>query len=369
MIPRFAHIAATVIAVSLFLSGCLLGTRIECCTDISGSGRYFKTRYKYSIAKYSLSDDVRQYYIRNQMQNQLARIEQEQGQKLNRLFAKFQPGVFASDGLPVDLQELPQRHLGEEASKWNILSVFTFCLVPLMFSNSYENEVRVGLPDHGGISAKVKYCSTLSQAMTFPIIPPRWAIGDAPKGNNAVGKYSTSGYYETTLGGGTFPDNQNASAIVLAYAVAAKVKSMEDSGAVDKYIAMSNKRHMEPTPKAVQPRQVVQPQPQVLNQTINNNYYIQIAMPQESNEPELTLKVEDYYYDNVTRRGKFSVRFGDCQLDQLGKAREYIRKNIEKIVCDKNIVLETGTMPPPGRYRSLGEKKNGNILEIEFEAE
>ena len=190
--------------------------------------------------------------------------------------------------------------------------------------------------------------------------------------------------------------------------------------------------------------QAVQPQPQVVNQTINNYTTIQQVVPQEQQKPKfaitsfepiegdndfsykvvvtlngdaspkdffgmygafiddlkniylgmnpgmdasslrvdakpsfrekkfvgvarmLTLSPERVSYNEITRRGKFSVRFGNGQYEA---ARAWARKNIETLVRDKNIVLETGTIPPPGRYRSLGEKKNGNILEIEFEAE
>lgn len=72
-------------------------------------------------------------------------------------------------------------------------------------------------------------------------------------------------------------------------------------------------------------------------------------------------------YDPSTRRGVVSVRFGAGQYEE---ARAWAKKNIETLVRDKNIALETGSLPPQARYYSLGETlKDGNILEIEFRTE
>ncbi|MBQ6471125.1 MAG: hypothetical protein IJJ33_04015, partial [Victivallales bacterium] len=76
--------------------------------------------------------------------------------------------------------------------------------------------------------------------------------------------------------------------------------------------------------------------------------------------------VERLEYDAATRRGKLAVRFNPGQVEE---ARVYIQRNIETLVRDKNILLTTGERPPEGQYRSLGEKWNGDILEIEFETE
>ena len=80
----------------------------------------------------------------------------------------------------------------------------------------------------------------------------------------------------------------------------------------------------------------------------------------------LSLAVERLEYDAATRRGKLAVRFNPGQVEE---ARVYIQRNIETLVRDKNILLTTGERPPEGQYRSLGEKWNGDILEIEFETE
>ncbi len=80
----------------------------------------------------------------------------------------------------------------------------------------------------------------------------------------------------------------------------------------------------------------------------------------------LSIKPVSLTYDATTRRGKLSVQFGSGQEEE---ARAWIRRNIERLVRDKNIMLVTGQMPPEGHYYSLGEKIEGNVMEIEFRAE
>lgn len=81
----------------------------------------------------------------------------------------------------------------------------------------------------------------------------------------------------------------------------------------------------------------------------------------------LTIKPLSLSYDNQSRRGTVTVRFGANQYED---ARSWARRNIETLARDKNIALVTGQLPPVARYYSLGEKlKDGNILEIEFKTE
>lgn len=80
----------------------------------------------------------------------------------------------------------------------------------------------------------------------------------------------------------------------------------------------------------------------------------------------LTIKPISLSYDANTRRGKLSVRFNAGQVEA---ARAWIRKNIETLARDKNIALVTGNPPPEATYYSLGEKIEGDVMEIEFKTE
>ena len=80
----------------------------------------------------------------------------------------------------------------------------------------------------------------------------------------------------------------------------------------------------------------------------------------------LTISPVSLSYDANTRRGKLAVRFNAGQAEE---ARAWIRKNIETLARDKNIALTTGQLPPDATYYSLGERIDGNVMEIEFRTE
>lgn len=80
----------------------------------------------------------------------------------------------------------------------------------------------------------------------------------------------------------------------------------------------------------------------------------------------LTITPISLAYDADTRKGRLSVRFNAGQAEE---ARAWIRRNIETLVRDKNIVLVTGRQPPAATYYSLGEKIAGDVMEIEFRTE
>lgn len=71
-------------------------------------------------------------------------------------------------------------------------------------------------------------------------------------------------------------------------------------------------------------------------------------------------------YDDKTRRGKIAVRLDGRDVIT---ARKWVLENIEELASGKNIALVGGRPPPKARYYSLGEKIDGNVMEIEFRTE
>ena len=71
-------------------------------------------------------------------------------------------------------------------------------------------------------------------------------------------------------------------------------------------------------------------------------------------------------YDPHTRCGKLSVRF---RPGQEKEAIAWARRNINILARDKNIALTTGQLPPDGAYSVLEEKHEGNVIEITFKTE
>lgn len=80
----------------------------------------------------------------------------------------------------------------------------------------------------------------------------------------------------------------------------------------------------------------------------------------------LTIAPLSLSYDANTRRGKLSVRFNPGQADE---SRKWILANIATLARDKNILLTTGTLPPLGSFSICEEKVDGTALEIEFKTE
>ena len=81
----------------------------------------------------------------------------------------------------------------------------------------------------------------------------------------------------------------------------------------------------------------------------------------------LTMKPLSLAYNPETRRGSISISLAANQFDV---ARRLVRKNIEALARNSNIVVEEGKLPPAAKFY-LGREivKDGNILEVEFMTE
>ncbi len=80
----------------------------------------------------------------------------------------------------------------------------------------------------------------------------------------------------------------------------------------------------------------------------------------------LTIVPVSLTYDANTRRGKLAVKFSAGQEEE---ARAWARRNVKMLARDRNIALTTGQLPPEATYYLLGEKVEGNVMEIEFKTE
>ena len=71
-------------------------------------------------------------------------------------------------------------------------------------------------------------------------------------------------------------------------------------------------------------------------------------------------------YNAAAGKGRVTVCF-KSQVD-FAEARKYAKSIIEDVINDKNTVMTSGEKPPPGKYESLNENLQGNVLEMEFHA-
>jgi hypothetical protein len=81
----------------------------------------------------------------------------------------------------------------------------------------------------------------------------------------------------------------------------------------------------------------------------------------------MRIDVMSLNYDPRAQKGTMAVKIGSKRFED---ARAWVRKNIETLARDKNIVLTTGEIPAAARFYLRGERvKDGSVLEIEFETE
>jgi hypothetical protein len=81
----------------------------------------------------------------------------------------------------------------------------------------------------------------------------------------------------------------------------------------------------------------------------------------------MRIDVMSLNYDPRAQKGTMAVKIGSNRFED---ARAWVRKNIETLARDKNIVLTTGEIPAAARFYLRGERvKDGSVLEIEFETE
>ena len=71
-------------------------------------------------------------------------------------------------------------------------------------------------------------------------------------------------------------------------------------------------------------------------------------------------------YNEATRRGKIAVRLDGREV---AAARKWALENIAELAAGKNVALVGGRPPPAATYYSLGERIDGNVMEIEFRTE
>ncbi|MBR3776140.1 MAG: hypothetical protein IKL02_00895 [Kiritimatiellae bacterium] len=80
----------------------------------------------------------------------------------------------------------------------------------------------------------------------------------------------------------------------------------------------------------------------------------------------LTLKPISLEYNSHNRKGTMSVRFVEGQSSEVST---WIRRNIKTLVRDKNVALTNGSRPSEGKFIIINESISGNVMTIEFKAE
>ena len=386
-------------ALLLPIVGCY-SCRDSAMVDVGDWGDGIATRHKYRLVGVNIRGDKCDEVLNNIL-----------------LKSKF-PQVFSDRGIPLEVSYPflvpPQYKYG-----WSfLLTLFTLDLVPQFVCSTQEFPCDLRLVDDQSVSARFSVYQSFDRADSlFPtgLIP----FSDAPDNtgfkvfwrsykvlpsDDDGGKKLTSRFLALTFGG----LREEVSKDAFAYGVVSKLKQLEDSGRID---AMLKKLG---AAKSKAPAHKVLKWTRELGSDFTYGFTLELAGEPEDPDKDASavmkefgesLKEEysdsfprtdkaslivDYLdvrvdgriirgraavltivpvsltYDPDTRRGKLSVRFN---LGQADEARSWIRKNIETLARDKNIALVTGQLPPAATYYSLGEKIDGNVMEVEFMTE
>ena len=385
----------------IFAAGCH-SYRDSATVDVRDIGDVIETKYRYRLVGVNIVGDKCDEVLNS-----------------NLVKDKF-PSVFADAGIPVEIV-CPRLVAPEFSGGWSsLISICSLTLIPSYSCMSMQYKCSLRFVEDSFVETEFRIVlrHEMSESAWFPtgLIP----LSDAPEsdGNkvfwmsykssltNTDGqKLHTSRYLAMTR----FESiHEDISKDAFAYGVAAKLKEMEDSGQIDMML-----RKLEAVKGKAPPHRVVKFAREAGND-FTYSFAIEIEkMPIDPDKIKSTVlqefgkSVKDEYaeafpgvkptslvvyysdvemvgkmmqgratvlaiapislsYDANMRRGKLAVRFN---AGQSNEAREWIRKNIETLARDKNIALVTGQPPPEAVYYLLGEKVDGDVMEVEFKTE
>lgn len=391
--------------VSLCISGCE-HRRVVHFVSVEGGIKPVVTRNRYTLvdAKYKA---------------ETANVDLMAGSTFGMRFTngdlrKFQPNVFSDDGIRVLLDyKLLNRTSGSNLG----IIPFTLTLGVIPHFSRWEDKGRCTLnvldnPDAGmsfEYHTVADYATTMFSPLSFLFYNGDADVPDS-MANHSVLQMHTR--YCHMIDSGNNDSYISGSKEVLAYAIAALLKKMEDDGLIaevnnkhadrnetlqnsvsDKYeivefgkdddcayrYSFALKRRDSSSVTVHESRELKK----ILRAMIREDYLLSfpdasrsvvIDFPRFSlqngrvvgNAVALTFSVASLQYDPHRRTGVVRIGIGENQFED---ARKYARKNIESIARDKNIALEANKIPPTSQFYLEGETLNGGILEISFRVE
>lgn len=346
-----------------------------------------------------------------------------------RLLESQYPHVFSDEGIPFVLNYNMSR-VSEVYNKYNwlpqdkylCLTVLTLGLFPTFRPQSMLFAFDLVMVDDENVKSSfecIRMCESASAAVPTGLLP----LGDAPECDGFRVFWRSEKIVGESAGNARMMANHNLfmtlnplktmitddfSRKAFAYGVVAKLKELEECGKIDELLQKRQAaKSKAPTHKVVRfaresgsdftygftlelaemPADPDKSASAVMNEfgeSVKEEYidsfpgakkeslvvnYVDVRVDGkfiQGRSSVLTIVPTSLTYDANTRRGKLSVRFNAGQAEE---ARAWIRKNIETLARDKNIALTTGTLPPKATYYSLGEKVDGNVMEVEFKTE
>lgn len=382
------------IAAFVFAQGCM-SERKSAVPMVDDIGADVSTRYRYRLSCIYKGEKSETVKLRGD------------------LLASCYPSVFSDNGLPIVLRI--QFNKFESFGAWTtLLSLCSLSVIPSITHWETTFNCVVELADESDGKATFDLVNVFEQAYSI-LAPSGFFVYTGDK--NVPGRRVFSENRQYISSGNSIYDSGDFVGFVrnnvsfrraLAYAVAVKIKELEDTGKIDVFLGKKGKqRSSAPQHNVIRldresnggysfvidmigsPANKKAAVQAVLNEfaeSVKEEYKdafpgadaasLSVAFPASELKIEgerisgcavvLTIKPLSLMYDPHTRLGKVSVRFNP---DQREEAWAWVKKNIETLARDKNIALTTGQVPPAATYYLLGEKVEGNIMEIEFKTE
>lgn len=383
------------VAFSVFACGCA-SLRHSVWSTADDVGATIATKNRYKVSSVFNGDSSEQLWFA--------------GDFLQR----YQPSVFAADGLPVVLR-IKYKAFDKSYGWTFFISLLSLTVIPQIDEKNVTFSTSIEFADDARCGAYFEVVSRTESALSiYAPTPFLFFNGDAMLEGKRVFSENAQGFIVENSNWSTFSGEDALKYDVqfrraIAYAIAVKLKELEDSGQIDAMLTKKSE-HMPTVPAhdvvmldrdaekdfaysfmieiKSSPCDVGAAVAAVLHEFAKSlkEEYLDAVRGSEAAALTvafsglkrdglrisgqafvLTLKPLSLEYDASTRRGKLSVRFNN---GQEAAAREWIRKNISALARDKNIALVSGEIPPVANFFVLCEiVKDGNVLEVEFKTE
>lgn len=400
-----------VVLFGVIIVGCV-SRRYGAVALVQDVGEVISTRHRYRIVRSDEGgDDSYNRRIRALVGDEM--IEAHIGIFTNEVLARVMPSVFSDDGIEFKVHHC--HHHAESKYTWTqVLCGFSLTIIPECGRDEHVHSYKIEMQEDKRIGESFEIMRFSEFALS--ILPTSFVFWGGMPDCDGKRLYCKS---EKVAGvsylkdrGENCPDIQDellsSREKAFAYAVAKRLKELENSGVIDELL-----RKREAEKSKAPPHRVER-----LSRDSEKDFAYDFALELESvpSNPSETVRavihdfakaiVEDYAdtfphakkdllrvafsgvsisgmkisgkasvltiaplslsYDANTRRGKLSVRFNPGQADE---SRKWILENIATLARDKNIMLTTGSTPPPGSFSICEEKVDGSMLEIEFKTE
>lgn len=331
----------------------------------------------------------------------------------NEVLRQEYPQVFSDDGIEFKIHRSDLRR--DSKSSWTMLPyICSLALFPYFTCDETTLAYKIEIPEveKGESSFEVMYFNEGAQSIWPTAL---LALSDEPsvgvgrlfyKGEKIAGVAEGANHLAGQIG--THMELLAFRKKAFAYAVVKRLKELEDSGAIDEMLRKREAEKSKAPPHRVErlsrdsekgfaydfalelqsvpsnPNETVRAVIHDFTKAIVEDYVdtfphaqknlLRVAFSEVAisgvkiagKASVLTIAPLSLSYDANTRRGKLAARFNPGQADE---SRKWVLENIATLARDKNIVLTTGVLPPPGKFSICNEKVDGNTLEIEFKTE